>query len=321
MSSRDTLRVRIAHRIQETEDIVSLDLQDPEGAMLPPFTAGAHIDVHIAPNVVRQYSLCNAPTERHRYVIGVLRDPASRGGSIAIHEGFSKGSVVEISAPRNHFPLQDGTRSILVAGGIGVTPLLCMAEELHAAGRNFVLHYCVRSKSKAAFRRRIGQSAFSRQVVLHCDDEDESQKLNLAMLFAHAGTDYAIYVCGPSGFIEWVCRTADEAGIPKQRVRYEYFGAKHADTSHDGEFDVKIASTSQVFRIPSARSISSILQEAGVDIYTSCEEGTCGTCVTGVLEGDPDHRDVFLTDEEHASGKLLTPCCSRAKSSLIVLDL
>ena len=321
MSSRDKLRVRIAHRIQETDDIVSLDLQDPEGAMLSPFTAGAHIDLHIAPNVVRQYSLCNAPTERHRYVIGVLRDPVSRGGSIAIHEEFSEGSVVEISAPRNHFPLQDGTRSILVAGGIGITPLLCMAEELHAAGRNFVLHYCVRSKGNAAFRRRIEQSPFRQQVVFHYDDEDETQKLNLGRLFAHIGPDDGIYVCGPSGFIEWVCRKAGEAGIPKQSVRYEYFGAQQVDTSHDGEFDVKIASTSQVFRIPSDRSISSVLQEAGVDIYTSCEEGTCGTCVTGVLEGEPDHRDVFLTDEEHASRKLLTLCCSRAKSSLIVLDL
>lgn len=321
MNSQDTLFVRIAQRNRETDDIISLDLRDPNGGELPPFEAGAHIDVHVAPGVVRQYSLCNAPSERHRYLIGVLRDPASRGGSVAIHERLEAGAVIEISAPRNHFPLKAGTRSILIAGGIGVTPMLCMAEALHASATGFTLHYCARSQDKAAFRSRIEQSAYKQQVAFHYDDQGDAQKLDPVMLFAQAGSDDEIYVCGPSGFIEWVCRAAEQAGIPKQRVRYEYFSARPVDTSHDSSFDVRIASTGQVFHIPADRSITSVLLEAGVDIYTSCEEGTCGTCVTRLLEGEADHRDVFLTDEEHACGNQFTPCCSRAKSSLLVLDL
>ncbi|AEI82286.1 vanillate O-demethylase oxidoreductase VanB (plasmid) [Cupriavidus necator N-1] len=321
MNPQDTFFVRIAQRNQETDDIISLELRDPNGSVLPPFDAGAHIDVHVAPGVVRQYSLCNAPSERDSYQIGVLRDPASRGGSIAIHERLEAGELIEISAPRNHFPLKEGVRSILIAGGIGVTPMLCMAESLHASGAGFTLHYCARSQDKAAFRSRIAQSPYSQQVAFHYDDQADAQKLDPATLFAQAGSDAEIYVCGPAGFIEWICRAAEQAGIPKQRVHYEYFSAKAVDTSDDGAFDVKLASTGQVFQIPAERSITSVLLEAGIDIYTSCEEGTCGTCVTRILEGEPDHRDVFLTDEEHACGNQFTPCCSRAKSSLLVLDL
>lgn len=321
MNPKSTRFVRIAQRDQETEDIISLELCDPSGGILPPFEAGAHIDVYISPGVVRQYSLCNAPSERHRYVIGVLRDPASRGGSVAIHERFEAGAVIEIGVPRNNFPLRAGARSILIAGGIGVTPMLCMAEALHASGTGFTLHYCARSRDKAAFRSRIGQSAYRQQVIFHYDDQDDSQKLDPETLFATAGSNDEIYVCGPSGFIEWVCRAAEQYGIPKQRVRYEFFSAKPVDTSRDGAFDVQVESTGQRFHIPADRSVTSVLLEAGIDIYTSCEEGTCGTCVTRLLEGEADHRDVFLTDEEHACGNQFTPCCSRAKSPLLVLDL
>lgn len=321
MNAQPTLFVRIAQRVRETGDIVSLELRAPDGGLLPPFDAGAHIDVHVAPGVVRQYSLCNAPAERHRYVIGVLRDPASRGGSVAIHDRFDAGSVIEISAPRNHFPLRAGAPAMLIAGGIGVTPMLCMAEALAAAGTAFTLHYCARSRASAAFLDRIAQAPFARQVSLHFDDGDDAQRLKLDTLFADASSGREIYVCGPAGFIDRVCGAAREADIPEPRVHFEYFAAKPVDTSQDGAFDVRIASTGQVFHIPADRSITSVLLEGGIDIYTSCEEGTCGTCVTRILDGEPDHRDVFLTDDEHASGQQFTPCCSRAKSPLVVLDL
>jgi len=321
MNSKDTLRVRIANRTQETDEIISLELKDPDGAMLPPFSAGAHIDVHIGTNIVRQYSLCNSPSESHRYVIGVHLDAASRGGSISIHRDFHEGKILDISTPRNHFPLNADKKSLLIAGGIGVTPLLSMAEALHSAGTNFALHYCVRSRGKAAFLARIGKSPTSHHVICHYDDEDASQRIDLYRLFAEIDSDDEIYVCGPPGFIEWICQKAGEAGIPKQRVHYEYFSAHKLDMLHDQPFDVKIASTSQLFHIPANRSVASVLQEAGVEIYTSCGEGTCGVCATRILEGEPDHRDVVLTDEERASGSLFTPCCSRAKTSLIVLDI
>ncbi len=321
MSNYKTLRVRVARRAQEADDIISLELRDPDGGMLPAFTAGAHIDVHAGPGLVRQYSLCNSPTERDRYVIGILRDPSSRGGSVAIHGGCIEGATIEISEPRNHFPLHAATRSILIAGGIGVTPMLSMAEALHAAGSEFAFHYCTRSATRTAFRERIERAAFARRVSLHHDDGTEEQKLDLGTLLAQADAGTHVYVCGPTGFIDWVCRSAAAAGFASGKVHFEYFDGKEIDTSGDSAFDVRIAGTDQVFRIPAERSVASVLQEAGIDIYTSCGEGTCGTCVTRILEGVPDHRDVFLTDEEHASGGQFTPCCSRAKTPLLVLEL
>ncbi|QKH37326.1 oxidoreductase [Achromobacter pestifer] len=321
MQCQSTSSVRVAHRRQETEDIISLELQALDGGILPPFEAGAHIDVHIAPGLVRQYSLCNASSERHRYVIGILRDPQSRGGSVAIHERLQPGAIVVIGAPRNHFPLKLQSPSLLIAGGIGVTPMLCMAEALHAAGTAFTLHYCARDQARAAFLDRVVQSPFRENVVFHYDDQDDEQRLHPDELFSQLGTSEEIYVCGPAGFIEWVCLAADRAGIPKHRVRYEHFSAKPVDTSQDGAFDVRIASSGQLFHIPADQSVASVLLAAGVDIYTSCGEGSCGSCVMRLLEGEADHRDVFLTDEEHGCGNQFTPCCSRAKSPLLVLDL
>ncbi|MDP9877652.1 vanillate O-demethylase ferredoxin subunit [Variovorax boronicumulans] len=317
----DTLDVRIARRTQETSEVISLELQALNDTELPAFCAGAHIDLHIAPGLIRQYSLCNAPTERGRYIVGILRDPMSRGGSQAIHHRFQEGDVFKIGAPRNHFPLVEKSPCILLGGGIGITPLLCMAEVLHTAGTTFTLHYCVRSRQKAAFLERIERSPFADRVQLHCDDEDVSQKLDIQMALSHLSETQHIYVCGPVGFVDWVCGTSERLGIPDARVHREYFTGKHAETSENQAFEVKIATSSQVFQVPADRSICSVLHDAGIEIYTSCEAGTCGTCVTGVLQGEIDHRDVFLTDVEHASGKVMTPCCSRARTSMLVLDL
>lgn len=321
MTTIRTLRVCVARRAQETEDTISLELRDPTGGMLPAFTAGSHIDVHAGPGIIRQYSLCNSPHERDRYVIGILREPSSRGGSIWIHDRCIEGTMIQISEPRNHFPLHVAARSILIAGGIGVTPLLSMAEALHASGGDFAFHYCTRSAAKTAFRERLEHAAFARHVKCHYDDGSEDQKLDLAQLFSQPDPGTHVYVCGPAGFIDWVCRSAAASGFSSQQIHLEYFSGQEIETSADSAFDVKIASTAQVFRIPAGRSVTSVLQEAGIDIYTSCEAGTCGTCVTRVLEGVPDHRDVFLTDDEHAGGDQFTPCCSRAKTPLLVLDL
>lgn len=321
MGQDHTLQVLVARRHAQTEDIVELELR-PTAGLLPDFEAGAHIDVHIAPGLIRQYSLCNAPGQRERYVIGILRDPQSRGGSVAIHEHLQEGARVAISAPRNHFPLRAATPSLLLAGGIGVTPMLSMAQALHAAGTPFALHYCARSRSRAAFLDQLEGSPLRDQLHLHFDDGAQAQKLDIARLLqAAAATSEDIYVCGPSGFIDWVCQAADNAGIARQRVHFEYFSAKPIDTAGDGAFDVQLASSGQVFHIPADRSVTSVLLAAGIDIYTSCEEGTCGSCVTRVLEGEIEHRDVFLTDAEHACGQQFTPCCSRARSALLVLDL
>ena len=321
MTDCEKLQLRITRRTRETDDIVALELRHSADKPLPAFSPGAHIEINVAPGVTRQYSLCNAPADRHRYVVGILNDPASRGGSKAIFENFREGMLVETSLPRNHFPLRGGKKSILLAGGIGITPLLCMAEALHSEGADFALHYCVRSRLKAAFRERIASSPFRSCVQFHCDDEDESQKLKPDSVFAGATPHTEIYVCGPGGFIDWICSEADRAGIHKDRVHFEYFNAKEVDTSQDHAFDVQVSNTGIVLHVPADKSVAEVLIEAGVDLYTSCAEGTCGTCMTRILEGVPEHRDVFLTEEEKVSGKVFTPCCSRSKTPLLILDL
>jgi vanillate O-demethylase ferredoxin subunit len=316
----NTIEVRVAAKVCEAEGICSYELVRLDGAPLPPFAAGAHIDVHVGDQHVRQYSLCNAPHETHRYLIGVLRDPGSRGGSLAMHERVDAGSVLSISAPRNHFPLVEAARTLLIAGGIGVTPILAMAEALAAKGAGFEMHYCARSPEHAAFRERLAASGFSRQVHFHYDSGDVAQKLDLSVLLA-APSDQHLYVCGPSGFIEYVLASARAQGWPDAQLHVEYFSGAVIDTGGDQPFDVKLASSGQVLTVPAGRTVIQVLAEQGIDLPYSCEEGVCGTCLTRVLDGVPDHRDLYLTDEEHAANDQFTPCCSRAKTKLLVLDI
>lgn len=315
------LLVRVVRKVLEAQDIVSFELAAADGGTLPPFSAGAHIDVHVPAGPVRQYSLCNAPTERHRYVVGVLRDPNSRGGSLGMHEGVKAGDLIRISEPKNHFPLVQAQRTLLLAGGIGVTPILCMAEHLAQAGADFEMHYCARSIGRTAFHARIKSSRYADKVQFHFDAGPEEQKLDLRALIARPDSGTHIYVCGPGGFIEYVVNTARETGWESSQVHLEYFGAKAQDTSSDGAFDVKVASSGKTFTVPAGKSVVKVLAENGVDIPVSCEEGVCGTCITRLLDGIPDHRDVYFTDEERARNDQFTPCCSRAKGGCLVLDI
>lgn len=315
------LTVRIARKTAEAVDIVSLELAPLDGENLPAFSAGSHIDVEIRPGLVRQYSLCNDPTEQHRYEIGVLRDPASRGGSTAVHEELAEGQTIRISAPRNHFPLVHAKRSLLFAGGIGVTPILCMAERLAQTGADFEMHYCARSADRAAFVERIEASGFADRVHLHFDDGDAAQKLDLAAVLEGAGEEAHLYVCGPSGFIEFVTQGAQGRGWDSDRIHFEYFAGQKIDTAADQPFEVKLASSGKVVTVPATKSAVAALRDAGIEIEVSCEQGICGTCLTRVLDGEPDHRDNFLSDEEKAANDQFLPCCSRAKSRLLVLDL
>lgn len=315
------LQVMVVSKEREADDICSIALERIDGQPLPDFSAGAHIDVHLRAGLVRQYSLCSRPQERQRYLIGVLRDPASRGGSLAVHDDLVVGSVLQISPPRNHFPLAGTGRSLLLAGGIGVTPILAMAEALAAEGQPFEMHYCTRAPERAAFRQRIAASSYARQVHFHYDSAGPEQTLDLASLLAAADPGTHVYVCGPGGFIEHVTGTANAQGWPSAQVHFEYFGAGPVDSGADSAFEVKLAASGKVIAIPAGRSVASVLLDAGVDIPVSCEQGVCGTCLTRVLDGVPDHRDVYLTDEERAANDQFTPCCSRSKSALLVLDL
>jgi len=315
------LEVKVTRRRFEADGIDSFELMLPDGGELPPFRAGAHIDL-VAPNgMVRQYSLCNHPRERQRYVIGVLRDPRSRGASRSIHAQLSEGDVVQISAPRNHFALAGAGRSLLLAAGIGVTPLMCMAHELHQGGADFTLHYCARSRSRAAFTAALATSGYADRVRLHFDDEDPSQQLDLAALLASPDLETHVYVCGPAGFIELVRSHARAGGWRASHIHVEHFGAAPQDLPEPGSFDVTIVSSGKTIRVDAASSVAEALARHGVMVPVSCMEGVCGTCITGVLDGVPEHRDCYFSEEEKARNDQFMPCCSRARSTSLLLDL
>ncbi|UTW12228.1 PDR/VanB family oxidoreductase [Marinobacterium rhizophilum] len=316
------IEVLVVSKKAAADDICVFELARPNGAALPPFSAGAHIDVQLPSGIIRQYSLCNHPNESHRYEIGVLKDPASRGGSLAMHDQVSEGDRIQISEPRNHFPLvHEAKRSLLFAGGIGVTPILCMAERLAHAGADFDMHYCTRSPARTAFIERIQASSFADRVKFHFDDGDAAQKLDAASLLATPTAGTHLYVCGPGGFMEHVLKTAEALGWPAEQVHREYFAAAAVDHSSDGSFEIKLSSTGQVLEIPADKTVIEVLEAHDIEIPFSCESGVCGTCLTRVLEGEPDHRDYFLTEAEKAKNDQFTPCCSRAQSPRLVLDI
>ena len=317
------MTLRVASKWREAEDIVCFELADPEGRELPPFTAGSHLDVEIAEGLVRQYSLCNAPTGRDRYQIGVLREARSRGGSVAMIDTVEEGASIRVSEPRNHFALEPAADySVLIAGGIGITPILCMAERLSNIGEPFELHYAARTPARAAFHLRIAAAPFAGRTSFHFDDGPSGQTLNLEALLAEPKPGAHLYVCGPPGLIEATLGVARAKGWPEASVHREFFApVGQTASADDGAFQVRLASDGRTFTVPAGSTIVRVLAEAGVDVMTSCEQGVCGACVTRVLEGAPDHRDVFLTPDEQAAGDQMTVCCSRAKTPLLVLDL
>jgi vanillate O-demethylase ferredoxin subunit len=322
MEQADFFDVRVASKSALTPDIVQFELVHPDGAPLPPFTAGAHIEVTLPGGLQRSYSLCNPPSERHRYVLGVLRDANSRGGSQAMHAQVAAGDCVRISAPRNHFPLTEGAqRSILLAGGIGITPLLSMAWQLSSQGAAFELHYCARSAAHAGFASTLAAAPFSAQVHTHLDDGASSQKLDLPALLGQVEAGTHVYVCGPEGFINAVLATAGQAGWPETQLHKELFSAEVVHEASDGAFEVEIAGSGQVVQVGPQETVTQALATAGIDIPVSCEQGICGTCLTRVVSGTPLHRDQYLTDEEQAANDQFTPCCSRARTARLVIDL
>jgi vanillate O-demethylase ferredoxin subunit len=230
---------------------------------------------------------------------------------------------VRISEPRNAFPLAEGAPfSIFFAGGIGVTPLLCMAETLQAQGQAFALHYCARTADQAAFLDHLRDAPFADRVHLHFDDGPAEHRLNLAGVLADLDRSAHLYVCGPSGFMAWVIDTAEGAGWPTAQVHREYFKAEApAGVDGDHAFTVTLASSGKVIEVAADQTLVAALQAAGVDVPVSCEAGVCGTCLIGVLEGEPDHRDIYLTEAEKSAGDQILPCCSRAKSANLVLAL
>lgn len=320
LHSDDMLTVRVARWRDETAGIRSFELEAPDRAALPAFEAGAHIDVHLDAGLVRQYSLCNPPSERHRYRIAVQREPASRGGSVAMHALVATGALLRIGRPRNHFALTPGPAALLLAGGIGITPLLAMAHALHARGQAFALHYSGRAAGTMAFVPELCAAAFAPQVSVYRDD-DPAGRFDAARVLAGQGADTQLYVCGPRGFMDHVFAVAQAQGWAADRLHREYFAGPALALDAEAGFELRLARSGLRCSVPPHRTLVQVLAAHGVPVPTLCGSGVCGTCLTGVLDGIPDHRDSFLSAQERAANDRLTPCCSRALSPVLVLDL
>ncbi|WP_028311660.1 PDR/VanB family oxidoreductase [Derxia gummosa] len=316
----DVIDLVVARSSLQGQGVLVVDLADPAGAALPAFEAGAHIDLHLGPDLVRQYSLAGDPADRRIWRLGILRDPASRGGSIAAHEQLREGARVRAGLPRNLFPLAADGAALLVGGGIGVTPMIAMAHALHAAGRDFALHYCGRSRAGCAFVDELAAAPFAARVHLHFDDErGATGPLDAAALFGAAPAGGHVYTCGPEGFMTWVLDSARAAGIPEARLHQEHFQA----TAEAGgrPFEVVAKRSGRTVTVGAGETLVAALARIGIRVQVSCEQGICGTCMCDVLEGRPDHRDAFLTDEERDSNELIIACRSRALDDRLVLDV
>ncbi|HZX28325.1 MAG TPA: PepSY domain-containing protein [Telluria sp.] len=313
---RGTRTLRLRRTYPVADGILAFEFAHPLGLRLPAWTAGAHVDVYVAPGLVRQYSLCGDQRDRRKYTIAVLRCRPSRGGSQAMHETLRAGDLVRIGSPRNQFALAPHARhSVLVAGGIGITPILAMAESLAARGERFELHYACRSRAQAAFRERL-----ARLGTVHLYFNDEGSALELSALLAAPADGTHLYVCGPVGMTEAVLSEAGRAGWPAKCLHTERFSPAD-DVARGRAFTLRLASSGRVIEVPADRSALAALADAGIALPFSCGQGLCGSCVTGVLEGEPDHRDHCLTPEARAANDCFTPCCSRARSTELVIDL
>jgi ferredoxin-NADP reductase len=305
----------------EAEDTITVDLRPVGGGEFPAFTPGSHIELHLPNGLERSYSLCNSADERHRYVVGVLKDRASRGGSRCVHEQLRIGTQIAISAPRNNFPLQEAaSHTVLVAGGIGITPLLSMARRLRSLGRSHELLYFARSRRSAAFLDQL--KAMEVPMHLHFDDERGGPPDLKALLAARPpGHDVHLYACGPTPMLDAFEKFSAELG--HENAHIERFAAVEHKAAEDARstFTVELARSRKTFTITPEKSILDTLLEAGVDVDHSCREGICGSCETRVLCGEPDHRDSVLSARERASNKVMMVCVSGCKSASVTLDL
>lgn len=317
------LQVIVAKKTLLVDGVMGFELRALDDGVLPAFSAGAHIDVELPCGLIRQYSLCNDPTQSDRYELGILLEPDGRGGSRSAHQQLTVGDRLWISAPRNHFPLDDKAgHSLLLAGGIGITPLLSMAASLYRAGRSFELHYCGRSRRHTAFLERLADSPYADRVFTHFDDGVPSQRFDAEAVCRAVPDTTHLYVCGPGGFMDHVLSTARALGWSERRLHQEHFAAPARESDPDaGDFEVEIASTGQRVRVTADQSVAEALLAAGIEVSLSCEQGICGSCAMQVIAGEPDHRDQFFSEDEHAAGRSFTPCCSRSHSPRLVLEL
>ena len=310
-AAEQDLRLRVSHRAEGAEGVVVLELADPDGGELPAWTPGAHVDLRLTGDLTRQYSLCGDPADRSVWRVGVLREPDGRGGSAYVHDELAEGQDVDVRGPRNNFELAPSPRYLFIAGGIGITPILPMTAAAQAAGAEWELHYGGRSRRSMAFLEEL-------EGTVH--PQDEVGLLDLDALLGTPREDTLVYCCGPEPLLAAVEEHC--AAWPAGALHVERFAPKDADDPVlSGSFEVELSISGQTLTVGPDETVLAVLEAAGVDVLSSCQEGTCGTCETTVLEGEVDHRDSLLTPEEQAANDTMYVCVSRAACPKLVLEL
>lgn len=319
--AENIVEVRVKRISYEAENINSYELVAPRGGDLAPFTAGSHIDLHLPNGMIRSYSLVNDQRERHRYVVAVNKDRDSRGGSRFVHDNVRPGDLITISHPRNNFALHEAAEhSVLIGGGIGITPLLSMARRLEELGRTWELFYAARTRLAAAFLDELTALRPNVHLNLHADFDDEraGRLFDMAGIVAKVPANAHLYCCGPVPMLE--AFEAAAAGRPAGHVHVEYFKAKETPAL-EGGFEITLARSKRTISVEAGKTILDALLDAGIAANYACTEGVCGTCETRVLAGTPDHRDQYLSQDEQAANTSIMICCSGSKSRMLVLDL
>ncbi|QVN11605.1 oxidoreductase [Burkholderia cenocepacia] len=319
-------QVRIDTLIDAAQDIRCFRVSRVDGQPFDAYEPGAHIDVTAPSGITRQYSLCGNPDERGSYLFAVKKEAQSRGGSRSLHDDVRVGAELWIGTPRNLFRLtDDASEHVLIAAGIGITPLLSMAYALHQRGARYRLHYFARSRDHAAFVDELSAEPFASHVTFHYGVEPDALAAELGRCIESIDLEAHVYTCGPGPFMDAVVAAAAKR-IPEDAIHLERFAAEPsatvtADAAPAEGFEVRLQRSGQSVRVAPDTSIVDALAKIGIEVDTSCGEGVCGTCMVPVIDGEPDHRDHCLSKAERASNTVICCCVSRARSAVLVLDL
>jgi len=315
----DNIKVKVISREEQGQGVMVISVTSLDNKPLPSFEAGAHVDLYLDDGLVRQYSLCSSPENLSAYRLGILKNPESRGGSIRAHQ-IKPGDLVEISPPRNFFPLDSSANhSLLIGGGIGVTPMLAMADTLYRQGKSFEFVYCAKSRTTAGFVDEILAGGWSDKAILHFSDENFQQRILLSEILNGVPYNTHLYVCGPEAFMQWVLDNAKDAGFSGQQLHKEFF---HKTIENSGNsFTVCVTNLNKEVIVRENQSITEALSDAGVKVKVSCQQGICGTCLANVLNGTPDHRDSYLTEDEKQDNDQIILCCSRSLSDRLEIEV
>jgi len=312
-----TMPLRVVRNVQIADGVHLIEFCDPRGIPLPEFSAGAHIAVRVPNGLLRKYSLCNDPAERNRYQIAVKREINGRGGSCNLIDNAKIGDELTVTAPMNDFALPPRAQDFLfIAGGIGVTPIMAMIRQVQAEGKRFRLFYCSRAPEATAFRDELSVPLFKDMVTIHYDQGDPSRSLDLRPILAERKNREHLYCCGPRPLMEAVRAMTDHWS--STAVHFEAFSEAETHKADDKPFTVRLARSGAVLDVPTDKTILEALREHGLDVPSSCETGTCGTCRTKLLAGEADHRDLVLAEHERKNTIMI--CVSRARSDDITID-